>query len=467
MLSARIRYLRGSVTAADIRAGNDKSSIEWPLHPDRFFSALVRSWGDLGCPDPHVATLRWIEALPPPTITCGEVLHASIGDNYPTRFVPVNDEPTIVGRKRQRRLIPSAALSRDDVVLTWPAAAPESDQLIHLDQLTRFISNIGHSSSLVGVWVERDEAPAPPTWLPRQDGDILLRVPRTGRFDELCAAYAATPRRWPPIGAWAAYGPPQALIAAPSGYHREVFTFALTDGGFALPLEATPRVINVWRKALLQRAEQPVPEVISGHSVDSTPADPRPARRPHLALFPIADVGHPHARGHLLGLGASLPADLTHAERTACLRTLGRVTSLTLGGLGVWTLSRDAGAAIPRGLLPETWTRPSRVWASVTPVVFGRFPRRQGGDEAADIVREACMIAGLPAPLEVTTGPISALYGVPSAGRFDPLPSRPGKPQRWHAHARLVFPEPVRGPMLVGAGRHLGYGIFRQAPGGA
>ena len=38
---------------------------------------------------------------------------------------------------------------------------------------------------------------------------------------------------------------------------------------------------------------------------------------------------------------------------------------------------------------------------------------------------------------------------------------RPGRPPRPLFHVDIVFPVPVRGPVLIGAGRYAGYGVCR------
>ena len=246
------------------------------------------------------------------------------------------------------------------------------------------------------------------------------------------------------------------------GHAWELRIFRLAGERPPLPLEAAAEVTAVWRRALLSRADQPVAEAISGHGPGSTPESPKPSARPHLALLPVADVGHRHARSDLLGMAAALPAHLKPEERSACLGALERVRSLTLGRLGEWRLERGGGEDGRQALEPRSWIRPAHVWASVTPVVLGRYPRKPWGEEAQQILREACTIAGLPEPLEVETAPVGWVLGVPTASRFPPLPARVGKPRRFHVHARLVFAEAVAGPVLVGVGRHQGYGLLQQ-----
>jgi len=54
----------------------------------------------------------------------------------------------------------------------------------------------------------------------------------------------------------------------------------------------------------------------------------------------------------------------------------------------------------------------------------------------------------------------SVHFGVPPAFEFPRLMRQDGTDRR-HAHAILVFEEPVRGLVLVGAGRYRWYGVCR------
>lgn len=479
MFGFRITYLRGSVTAADVRSGSEKDEVEWPPHPDRLFCALVQAWGDLGESEQGREALRWLGQLhqdSPPLIRCGEVLTSCVVP----RFVPVNDEwdpiitdskgkkscapmiaSTLIGRDRKPRRIPTATLNEETVVFWWPGTSPNPVHYAGLGELANAVASLGHPSCLVSVEVLGDIAALEPTWVPRADGNVMLRVPTPARVDILHEAYRASPRRRPPMGDWAVYGSPREDSEIPRGHHRDLIVFRLVSDRPPLPLESASRVISVWRSALLSKADQPVSEAISGHAPGSTVEAPRPSQRAHLALLPLADVGHRYARSHLLGLAAALPAALLPEDRRACLRALGRVASLTLGDLGMWRLEPTDAGETRRGLLVHTWRQPSRIWSTVTPVVFGRYPSNLWGDEAVAMIHEACSIAGLPRPSAVTIAPVAWVLGVPPAQRFPALASRPGKPRRAHAHVRLTFSRPVAGPMLVGAGRHHGYGLFR------
>ncbi len=479
MFGFEIRYLRGALTAADVGRGAEKDEVEWPPHPDRLFCALVQAWADSGSMPTGKAALEWLEQLEPPFLRCGELLST----HAVQRYVPVNDkldqltrkrdkntktyleqplpliQETLLARDRKPRRFAVGTLSEERVQIWWPKANPEPEIASQLCQLARGVACLGHSSSLVAVdLLQSDDLR--PDWIPSPDGVIALRVPGPGRFAELVAAYEGNRR--PPLSDWVNYGRPASPVAIAQGHHRELFVFRLKSDGPPLPLEASAKLMAVWRSALLAKANQPVSEIISGHAPDSTPENPRPLPGPHLALLPLADVGHRFARAHLLGVAAALPAGIASRQRSACLCALGRVNELTLGRLGTWRLERCDASERRVGLLPETWTRPSRLWSSVTPVVLGRYPKDLWGEEARALIREACLIAGLPEPIQVAVAPVAWTLGAPPAFRFPPLPSRPGKPVRAHVHVLLEFDQPVAGPVLVGAGRHLGYGLFRQ-----
>lgn len=137
-----------------------------------------------------------------------------------------------------------------------------------------------------------------------------------------------------------------------------------------------------------------------------------------------------------------------------------------MGKVGVWELVHENRESPPVALRRENWTGPARIWASVTPIVLDRFPKKEGDAEAT--IAQACERIGLPKPREVVATSVSVHLGVPPASSFPALPVRDGKPRRWHCHAILAFDQDVEGPVLLGAGRYRGYGFcrpHRSAPG--
>ena len=98
----------------------------------------------------------------------------------------------------------------------------------------------------------------------------------------------------------------------------------------------------------------------------------------------------------------------------------------------------------------------------MTPVVLNRhFKGRDKWERAADSVKDACEHLGLPRPREVLLHAVSRIEGTPHAREFPQLTRKRDGGRQSHSHAVVIFDEPVRGPVLIGAGRFRGYGLCR------
>jgi len=235
--------------------------------------------------------------------------------------------------------------------------------------------------------------------------------------------------------------------------------------GEELGLADTLMVIQRWREALLSLSNglpEKLRETLSGHTPEG-----RPLEGPHLALFPVAAVGLPSSDGRLLGLGAALPKGLAPEERRRLARLLERIEELLLGPRGAWRVTGRRGAPPKGPLRSAAWTlhpHGATRWSTVTPIVFDRHskaktPLARRLEEEESLVA-GCQAIGLPAPRQALVTPVSAHLGVPPAHLFPFLRRKDGSPRR-HAHAILVFDEPVTGPVLLGAGRYRGYGLCK------
>jgi CRISPR-associated protein Csb2 len=198
-------------------------------------------------------------------------------------------------------------------------------------------------------------------------------------------------------------------------------------------------------------------------------------------------VGHEHADGALLGIGLALPTACSEDERRAVHETIRHLEArsrsspaeesptvrLLLGDAGTLELERVAWGESPRKTLRSgTWTRASRFWASATPVALDRNPgdlhdsdaakRSAAFAVAADLVRTAVTRVAPEAGRLLRTVDVvrsCVLPGTAKPQAFPRFPIARGRPQRVLVHVRLVFDEPVCGPLLVGAGRYYGLGL--------
>jgi CRISPR-associated protein Csb2 len=117
----------------------------------------------------------------------------------------------------------------------------------------------------------------------------------------------------------------------------------------------------------------------------------------------------------------------------------------------------------------ERWCRPSLRFVTATPVALDRHPgnlrsnversAHKAAAEAEASIADACERIGLPRPTSVSISFAPLLPGAQHVRQFAPWPTQPGKTRRARVHADIVFPQAVRGPVLLGAGRYFGLGL--------
>jgi len=194
MITFGIRYLNGFAAASD---PDDRDRAEWPPHPGRVFMALVAAHFQTGGAASERAALEWLEQQDAPALFAPDSESRAVV----TQFVPVNprlaDEnkarekeraagknpppplqsaPGII-RTRQPRTFARAWLHDDTVWMFWPEL--EAPPAIHeaLASLCSKVTRIGHSSSLVQMWVSDTAAPQSPNWIPNDDRAVTrLRI---------------------------------------------------------------------------------------------------------------------------------------------------------------------------------------------------------------------------------------------------------------------------------------------------
>ena len=264
MFALGLHYLNGwSMAAAD---GADKKLAEWPPHPDRVFMALAAAWFETGEDAAEGDVLRWLEGLPPPSITASDASYQTSVVSY----VPVNDNgykkinsKTYLGklkkdglalipehRSRQPRGFPVAVPQDPTVRLVWQGSLDRRRNA--LDTLAAKVTHVGHSASLVQAWVEQDSR-LQTTWKPTAGpAAIRLRVPSVGRLDrlarlynresriawlDLCAAIENAKAEWkamkpPPRVPWRDF--PDVVLLSPESQTKKHSEYAAAKSGNAI-----------------------------------------------------------------------------------------------------------------------------------------------------------------------------------------------------------------------------------------
>lgn len=402
--------------------------------------------------------------------------------------------------KPQPRRFPVAIPSLDVVHFQW-SAGPPAGVLQALDRVAARVSRLGHSSSLVAMRVHSEPADAAgrERWVPTEHGDTFIRVPLPDQLERLHAEHErhqqveqrllpAHPVRYSVVGDQQAA--PEIPTSVFSDVESEWLIFEVVgplEGGrrLLLDISLSQHLARAMRGTLLGHIDpETSPAVLTGHSEDGSPAE-----LPHLAYVPLADVGHPHASGAILGLALIPPRDFGIRARDRLLEAIYgaevnaagqlRATSgtvhepqplrITLGKRGVVYLRRLRESSSRLALSPSRWTQPALRWYTATAVALGRNPgnlqSREPGVvaramEAAERTIEAdCLNIGLPRPSGVWVHRRSLLNGAPAARRFMPFPSQTTGLRRVCVHAEVHFDTPVRGPLILGAGRYFGLGL--------
>lgn len=477
-LVLEIDYLLGVAFAT---SGPHADQPDWPPQPPRVFSALVASWAARGQRPEETAALKWLEEQRTPRI----VASGHVARSAPVRFVPPNDAqsgrsgdkavlPSL--RSRQPRRFPATRPFDSKVRLHWPDTAPDDRTMAALEALAADTAYVGHSTSLTRCRFLREEETAPEN--ARWPTSTIYR----GRFDELRRAYDANRRPGPgnPFKPPAVQRKETASVFADRWLLLE--HVVSKQGGAEMPdLRAAALVAKKIHKTLLSGYDRSglhdaIPEVVSGHQPDR-----KPSRAPHIAIVPMSFTGFPHADGHALGFAVIPPRGSDLFDDPDFLKALRMVAPkeedserrlMHLDGFGLTFAPTFDPPDKRRSLDPALYTAEATTFATVTPIVLDRHLKERGEARQIEIagqIATACRNAGLPEPGrdDIVPDKHSALEGAPSAYPSGNAPAW----MRWKlpdalasrqlTHAVIRFPEPVRGPVLLGAGRFLGLGLCR------
>lgn len=497
MLVLEIEYLSVVSFAA---IGPDSEAPDWPPQPDRIFSALVASWSARGQREEERSALEWLEMLSVPRLLASD----AAARTSVVAFVPPNDPrsdkqknakgvlPAL--RSRQPRRFPAARPNDPVIRLYWPDAEPEEAMLSALQALAHDTSYIGHSASLTRCRFLLDRGALEWGAAKRPQRGVYQ-----GRLEELRQAYvrfekSADKKDRPQKGARIP-PEPEATVTRTNLFGDGNRWMLLDHVSDDMPdVRACALVAKTLRDALLSGyrqigLEDKIPEVVSGHTADGAPT-----RAPHLAIIPLAFAGFPYADGHLMGFALVPPADneiLTDETFRKVMRGLSPVDEDR--GRRILTLMSKSGTsagfafsiglsptfdppADKRSLDPALYTRPARIFATVTPIVLDRHLKEKGAareEETAAQIKTACINIGLPEPEAIIVHKHSAIEGAPSAYPSGNSPRwmnwrlPPSLASRQLTHAVIRFNQPVDGPVILGAGRFVGLGLCRPINHGA
>ncbi|WP_419937946.1 type I-U CRISPR-associated protein Csb2 [Candidatus Palauibacter sp.] len=472
MLAISVELLHGTFRAdpdGTAHTGHLRTG-EWPPAPSRLFAALVAADGTRDrCRVTTGRELEWFEKLPAPVIHAhAEPWHQPL---LP-RYVAAADRtfattpPAKKGLRRGTRahleyigrqgveVRPGVRVTprHSSVVYAWDTPCP--GEMVHaLRQRAARIGYLGTADSPVRVRVHAklpDSITPDDAFRPQDDGDMAVRVPRSGDVQRLDAAYDA----------WAERGVTAARGQFPALRHEAKYLSPTADSTVDrgtvvawLRLEAAvsgrrvSTVNAVFKGAVLRKYQDfygEPPATLHGHGFRKRGYD--------LARFlALPDAGFKRSRGRIHGLALWLPPGCEPGVKSRAGQAALAVRRLWGGGLDVAVMPH-ANRGGPVAARRSRWERSARCWITAFPAVH----ERRVPLDLAEVTRW-CAHAGLPAPVAFRSARAPLVRGGVDLAPVEV--NRPGRPGLPYSHVQLWFAEPVRGPVVIGSARQRGLGL--------
>lgn len=427
-LAIAVEFLTGAAYLSD---PYDSGRTEWPPAPARLYAALIAAAHEFRLGEAVLQAVRSLEDTAP-------ALTVPDADLYlpHTPMVPNAHSPSYpFVRKQYSAQTAHEVVPAGPVIYHWPVPGPAvTGVTVAVEHLYR----LGRGESLALARVLPVERTPAPDWRPDPLGDRWLRVPQPGRYQTLERDYRA--------GRNSAIPDPQIRYrrngpdpeVAPAGPWGDLLALKVSPKT-PVDLRHAALLAEGLRRAVLARLDAAAHPQIHGHQPSL-----------HLAWASLPNVGHAHGDGRLVGVGAWLPRDLEPEAQSQLREALLATDHLVCGGRRIAVgLAKSESAALRR----DTWAKPARVWATATPMVLDY---RAGDADRSRAVKTALVRAGYPKPVRVIHSSACSLVGGIQAGEV-----RPRKSPNPRVHALVEFAETVAGPVLAGAERYFGLGLFR------
>jgi len=512
VLALRLRFPARRFHATPWGRHVNEAEVAWPPDLWRLCRALIATWHRKLAVGPRngneLSQLLAALSAAPPVYRLPPAVHAHARHYMPTRSGS-SEKPTLV-------FDAFARVDPDDpLVMAWPALDLEAENAALLDALLAATGYLGRAES----WLDAERTDAwdgEPNCLPVSEAaatgggweTVELLLPRTpedyrafrSHFLEGLSArgqkidrktVATLPESWiealsvetsdlhaagwsqPPAARQIRYlrpadclkpavlprprprRQPESVTTARFALYRQAASGPGATGGRApLPrVEDSVRVGEWFRRAVMSRAKQvsgeaSIPEVFSGHA----------GLTGHRHAFYLPEDHDGDGRIDHLVLHA--PAGLDGAA----LRALDRLDHLWNRDGQEWHLILEAVGPAQEIASASKLLGESGTWESRTPYLHPWHVKK--GFSIEDQLRRECRERGLPdlAGLE-RTATIKIAGREQRSIQFHRFRSKRGltQPDTRGSFWRLVFREPVRGPLALGFGCHFGLGLF--APG--
>ncbi|MDE0654422.1 MAG: type I-U CRISPR-associated protein Csb2 [bacterium] len=466
-----VEFLHGTFRAdpAGLAHTGRMTRGEWPPSPARVFAALIAADGTgARCRITDGSELELLERLDPPVIHADPLpvhdqeLHQVLQMRYVVhqQQSPARETHQEYAARRGVAVHPGVRVCPKTPRVRYVYSADLSPATV--DAIRRRAARVGYlgtadSPVRVRISTESPEAILGTEFRPDPVGDLSIAVPREGHLQAWDALYEA----WCERGVAVGRGQYPALRYQVNYRARRDSADAVDRGEVVAWLcLRSPRtgrrawvsgrrissVTSLFKKAVLVQHQSlfgEPPAVLHGH-------DNRRGGYELARFLALPDVGFDHSRGRIHGLALWLPPATAETVRRA--RAAATSVSRLVGagidvGVAPW-----GGEVRPVALTPRRWMQASERWVTAFPALF----ERHGPLTLAEVSRW-CVHAGLPEPVAFRADRHPLIHGAVDLRPVEV--HRPDRPRRPYAHVEVAFAEPVRGPVVIGAGRQRGFGL--------
>lgn len=454
-------------------------AAEWPPSPLRLIAALIAA---TGTDREGSAGLRWLtsRASPPRILASLSPSDVERSGEDLMRYVPSSilseNASALPGRgstpltDRQR----SAVWPRTPLVsYCWDGAVPPSDARTDLIERSHYVGYLGAAESPVSVTVhfgapdpDEDERvwwePTDKSALQRPDS-VMLSVPDEHSIAVLDDHFRLQQTHGKRHRRSMMSDLPHRLYTPVTPHNGEPLAQNVVAIQFARAADGH-RVVTVadaLRRDFLDaweaRRGKP-PQWLTGH--DPSVQSPQ--------FVPTPNAGHEHGDGRLMGAIIRFPDPRTTDDVDAARQAAGDLRSISIGpawSTDLWVVD-DSDAHAPWSVRPRRWSAEaddgSRAWATATPIVrerYGRSPLSR-----ADVDR-MCRHSGLQCdngshPQAVSVETSRQPWGGGSVPLLPSQVSRKGRRFPPYEHVKIVFDQPVIGPVVLGSMSSFGLGLM-------
>ena len=463
-------------------------SLGWPPSPARLFQALVAGAARGAKIEPRdLQAFKWMENLNAPLIASPWIRRG----RSVKLFVPNNDLDTVGGDPARiaelrvaKQMRPTFFDPEVPLYYLWKFEAG-ADQASQICRIAERLYQLGRTFDI--AWAEGRVLNEDATLqiLEQYQGTVKTPqgagktpVPHSGTLDSLISRYHRKRERLQTVvegrKARQLFSQPPKASFGHVGYNtparRLHFELRTSSGDFApRPLAYSAPLVDGLKRAATERLQSALPEqselferMIAGRGAGSADLSMR------IRVIPLPSIGTAHTDQSIRRILVEIPEE--------CPIRLG---DLRWALAGVEPFSPSTGEVWP-GILVSTedssmanrFTRPSRLFHSITPLALPDAPRRRlattetkpGEDRiseerrASHALLQALRHAGIrltPTDIRVQREPFQR-RGAPAHAFAEG--TRFSKHSLWHVE--IGFPEPVGGPLVVGNGRYTGLGLL-------